>query len=180
MATRVHVIAARGASLFELLAVVTIIALLSALAVPSGRALFDRVRVITAATEFRDALAYARAAAIRHGQRVDLLPAEAAGWHTGWRVVIDLNNNQRVDAGETVLRSSLALPPGVQVTASLSDSARAYFAFDGSGRPRSAHSASQPQFGSLQFRVGDERRKLVIGFLGRVRLCDPVRERATC
>ncbi len=177
---RMHVITARGTILFELLAVVTIITVLAALAIPGGRALLDRVRVTTAATEFRDAIAFARAAAIRRGQRVDLLPAGTAGWHTGWRVAIDLNNNQRVDAGELVLRSSLALPPGVQVIASLSDSSRAYLAFDGSGRPRSAHSALQPQFGSLQFRVGDERRKLVIGFLGRVRLCDPVRDRATC
>ncbi len=177
---RILVLSARGISLFELLVVLVITAVLATLAMSGGRASLDRVRVTTVSTEFRAALAFARAAAIRRGERVDLLPLTPAGWQTGWQVAIDLNNNQRVDAGEPILRSSLALPPGIQVIPSLSDSAHDYLAFDASGRPRSAHGASQPQFGSLLFRAGDERRKLVIGFLGRVRLCDPDRDRSAC
>ncbi len=170
----------RGASLLEMFAAVAITMLLAGQVVPGFRGLIDRVRVSTAAADFRSAMAIARAAAIRRGQRTDLLPATPAGWHTGWRVVIDLNNNQRVDAGEPVLRSAPALPAGVQVEASLTDGARTYLAFDPSGRPRSAHSATMPQFGTLLFRAGDERRKLVIGFLGRTRLCDPERDRPAC
>lgn len=169
-----------GISLLELLTVMAITTVLLSLAVPSGRTLLDRVRVSTAAADFRAALAFARSAAIRRGQRVDLLPATPAGWHTGWRVVIDLNNNQRIDAGEPVLRAGLVAPRGLEVVASLRDGARAYLAFDPSGRPRSAHSGSVPQFGTLLFRSGTARRKLVIGFLGRSRLCDPDRERSTC
>jgi hypothetical protein len=30
------------------------------------------------------------------------------------------------------------------------------------------------------FRLGQQRRKLVIGFLGRVRVCDPDRDGAAC
>ena len=66
------------------------------------RALLDRARVSTAAADFHAALAFTRASAIRRQQRVDLLPAMPAGWQSGWRVVIDLNNNQRVDPGEPV------------------------------------------------------------------------------
>ena len=86
----------------------------------------------------------------------------------------------RSDPGEPLLRAGEALPPGVLIDASLRDGTRSYLAFDPSGRPRSAHSASLPQFGSLTFRSGAERRKLTIGFLGRTRLCDPDRERTAC
>jgi len=169
-----------GASLTELLAVVAITALLVGQAIPACRDMLDRARVTTAATNFRMSLAAARSAAIRRGQRVDLLPATSAGWHTGWRVVVDRNNNQRADDGEEVLRDASALPPDMEVLARLTDGSRAYLAFDPSGRPRSASSATVPQFGSLIFRCGTQRRKLVIGFLGRVRLCDPDHDRAAC
>lgn len=170
----------RGLSLIESLVAMAIAALLAALAIAGCRALLDQVRVTTAAADFRAALAAARTAAIRHGQRVDLLPATALGWHTGWIVTIDLNNNQQVDAGEPVLRSGSALHPSVEVVARLTDGSRTYFAFDPSGRPRSAHSATVPQFGSLLFRAGTVKRKLVMGFLGRARLCDPDRDKLAC
>ncbi len=166
--------------MLELLIVALVMAVLMAQAWPSYSALLNRVRVSTAAGNFRAALAAARSAAIRRGQRVDLLPASTAGWQSGWKVVIDLNNNQQVDPDEPVLHTEPALPPGVEIVASLTDTKRAYLAFDPSGRPRSAGSATQPQFGSLLFRAGRERRKLVIGFLGRVRLCDPDRDRLPC
>ncbi len=160
--------------------VALVTAVLMAQAWPFYGALLNRVRASTAAGNFRAAVAAARSAAIRRGQRVDLLPASASGWQAGWKVVIDLNNNQQVDPGEPVLHAAPALPPGVEVVASLSDTKRLYLAFDPSGRPRSAGSATQPQFGSLMFRAGAERRKLVIGFLGRARLCDPDRDRLPC
>lgn len=169
-----------GASLLETLLVAAIVSLLISQALPGFRSLFDRIRVSTAAADFRAALAVARTAAIRRGQRIDVLPVSPAGWQTGWRVVIDLNNNQRIDAGEPVLRSGPELPAGVVIDTALTDARRVYLAFDPSGRPRSADSATVPQFGSLLFRSGGERRKLVIGFLGRTRLCDPDRERSAC
>lgn len=177
---RIHRAAGRGFSLVEMLVAVAVAAMLVGLALPGFRALLDRVRVSTAAADFRAALAFARCAAIRRGQRVDLLPIAPPGWHTGWQVVVDLNNNQQLDPGEPVLRAAPSLPPGVIIDASLRDGTRNYVAFDPSGRPRSAHSASLPQFGSLMFRSGTERRKLTIGFLGRARLCDPDRERTAC
>lgn len=172
--------AVRGFSLVETLTVVAITTLLAAQALPGFRTLLDRIRVSTTAADFRTALAFTRSSAIRRGQRVDLLPASPAGWHTGWRVVLDLNNNQQLDPGEPVLRAGPPPPPGVDIDASLRDGTRNYLAFDPSGRPRSAHSASLPQFGSLMFSSGTERRKLTIGFLGRARLCDPDRERTAC
>jgi type IV fimbrial biogenesis protein FimT len=96
-------------------------------------------------------------------------------------VAIDANNNQHIDAGELVLHcGAAALPAGVEITARMTDSKRIYLAFDPSGRPRTAASASVPQYGSVLFQLGEQRRKLLIGFLGRVRVCDPDRDGAAC
>jgi type IV fimbrial biogenesis protein FimT len=139
------------------------------------------MRVISLVADFHSALSLARHEAVRRGRRVDLLPLAVGDWRSGWCVAIDINNNQRIDAGELVLhRGATALPAGVEITPRMTDSKRTYFAFDSSGRPRTAASASVPQYGSVLFRLGEQRRKLLIGFLGRVRVCDPDRDGAAC
>lgn len=177
---RARRIADCGVSLTELVTTIAIAALLAAMALPGFAPLLDRFRVSMAAGNFRAALVHARTEAIRRGRRIDLLPSVKGDWQSGWQVVIDENNNQTADAGESVLRTSPAVPNGVVISASLRDRRRAYLAFDPSGRARSAQSAMVPQFGSLLFRAGGERRKLVISFLGRARLCDPDREPGAC
>lgn len=159
--------------------IATLIALTLAIAASAGfRPLFDRFRVGTACADFRAALSMARIEAMRRRQRVDLLPAIRGDLSSGWIVAIDANNNQQLDAGEVVLHVSPA-PEAVDVSARLTDG-KAYVAFDPGGRPRTAANADQPQFGSVMFRAGDQRRKLVIGFLGRLRSCDPDRDGAAC
>ncbi len=169
-----------GFSLIELLAGVVIVMLLASLSAAGFAPVLDRFRLSVASGDFREALAVARNEAIRRGQRVDLLPAVAGNWSAGWIVVIDANNNQMADAGELVLRQRERPDSRVSVSAALRDGSRAYLAFDPSGRPRSAESAMLPQFGSLTFRAGDQRRKVIINFLGRARLCDPDRDPAAC
>lgn len=169
-----------GFSLLELLLAVTVVTLLASLSAASFGPVLDRFRVSAASGDFRVAMQVARSEAIRRGQRVDLLPAVKGDWSSGWWVVIDANNNQTPDGGELVLRRSPALPAHVSVNASLRDKRRAYLAFDPGGRPRDADSPMVPQFGSLIFRAGAERRKLVINFLGRARLCDPDRDPIAC
>lgn len=161
-----------GFGLAELLAVTFIVATVAGMGAAGFRPLLDRLRLASVCGEFRAALALARNEAIRRGKRVDLLPVSPAGWSAGWQVV--------VDGGHAVVHRGSALPPGLRVSASLADGSRAYLAFAPTGRPRSDKSATVPQFGSLTFVLGDERRKLIISFLGRVRLCDPDREKATC
>jgi type IV fimbrial biogenesis protein FimT len=139
------------------------------------------MRVISLVADFHSALSRARHEAVRRGQRIDLLPLAVGDWRAGWCVAIDINNNQRIDAGELVLhRGATALPAGVEITPRMTDSKRTYLAFDPSGRPRTAASASVPQYGSVLFRLGEQRRKLLIGFLGRVRVCDPDRDGVAC
>jgi type IV fimbrial biogenesis protein FimT len=170
-----------GFTLLELLLTSCIVTALTAATLASFAPVIDRMRVISLVADFHSALSRARHEAVRRGRRVDLLPLAVGDWRAGWCVAIDINNNQRIDAGELVLhRGAAALPAGVEITPRMTDSKRTYFAFDPSGRPRTAASASVPQYGSVLFRLGEQRRKLLIGFLGRVRVCDPDRDGVAC
>lgn len=169
-----------GFSLLEYLAVIMMMATLITMATANFRLLIDRTRVTTVASEFRVDLMSARAEAIRRQARVDVIPMDAEHWERGWLLLIDANNNQHFDSGDLLLHRSGVLPQGLLVDARLRDSHKSYLAFDSSGRPRSANSSQIPQIGSLTFSVGAQRRKIIISFLGRVRLCDPDKDAATC
>ena len=150
-------------------------------AVSAFTPLIHRARVIMLVSDFHASIMRARNEAIRRGQRVDVLPMVAGDWRSGWCVAIDANNNQRLDQGDLILHRGAATPsPDAEISARMTDSKRMYLAFDPSGRPRTVGSALVPQYGSVLFRLGQQRRKLVLGFLGRVRVCDPDRDGAAC
>ena len=171
---------AEGMTLIELLLSIALISLLTALALPSFRTLSDRFKVEAAVSEFHSAIMLTRSEAIRRGVRVDLVPSVAHDWSRGWLTFIDSNNNQQADASEVVLHRSAAQADTLLIVASLRDGSKTYLAFASSGRPRSAASSALPQFGSFLFTVGSQQRKIIIGFLGRVRICDPVKDGAAC
>lgn len=168
-----------GMGLLELLVTIALLSALAAIVLPSFAPIMDRIRVMTMAAHFQEAINLARVEAIRRRTRVDLVPLRDRNWSTGWQVLIDLDNNQIANAGDTVLHMGPTPPSGLRVDARLRDP-KAYLAFDPSGRPRSANSSTVPQIGSLIFMLGDERRKIIISFLGRVRSCDPVRDGSAC
>ena len=163
----------------ELLITIGILSALAAMALPSVAPILDRLRVVTSAAHFQEAMNLARAEAIRRRTRVDLVPMQDKNWATGWQVLIDADNNQLANTGDTVLHTGPTPPSGLRIDARLRDS-KAYLAFDPSGRPRSASSSTVPQVGSLVFTIGNEQRKIIISFLGRVRSCDPVRGGSAC
>lgn len=170
-----------GFTLLELAVTASIMALVTLSTLSTLGPVVDRMRLISLVSDFHSSLSYARQQAMRRGYRVDLLPLVAGSWRSGWCVAIDTNNNQRVDNAEPVLhRSAVTPPPGTEISTRLTDSKRIYLSFDPSGRPRTASSANVPQYGSLLFQLGQQRSKLVIGFLGRVRVCDPDRDGAAC
>ena len=170
----------QGLSLIECLLACVIAALLAGMTLTSFRSLAQQSRTRLAANEFHQAIIIARTQAISRAERVDIVPAIGHDWRHGWVVLIDTNNNQQPDPGESLLYRSQMDLRDLQVDARLRDTKRTYLAFDAHGRPRSASSGNVPQIGSLVFSVGAARRKLIISFLGRVRLCDPDREASTC
>lgn len=176
---RIRIHRPAGVTLMELLVTLGIVSLLGAIALPGFGAMLDRLRVNTAAAQFQEAISLARAEALRRHTRVDLIPLRDANWASGWQVLIDADNDHQAGARETILHLGPALSPGLRVEARLRDP-KAYLAFDVSGRPRSAASSAVPQMGSLVFTAGNEQRKIIISFLGRVRSCDPVRHKSAC
>ncbi len=169
-----------GFGFVEYLTTLSIAAIVLIIASANFKPLMDRSRVVSASGEFRAALLLARAEAVRRHSRVDMIPLDAKDWAHGWLILIDANNNQHFDTGDLSLHRNLSNLQGLVIEANLRDSKKAYLAFDSNGRPRSAASVQTPQFGSLLFSVGEQRRKIIISFLGRVRLCDPDKDAATC
>ena len=94
-----------GHTLLELLAVLSIAAMLAAATLPSLQQLLARQQVRVAAMDLYSAIELTRALAMARGQRVLLMPAGAGGvdWRTGWLVFIDRNANLALDGGDELL-----------------------------------------------------------------------------
>ena len=166
--------------MIEYLATLVIAAILLLMTSSNFRPVIDRSRVTAAMSEFHTAILLARAEAMRRQTRIDVIPLDSKDWSKGWLVLIDVNNNQQLDAGDVLLHHSQSETKGLAVEAKLRDSKKSYLAFDTSGRPRSAASSQIPQIGSFIFAVSAQRLKIIISFLGRVRVCDPYKDSATC
>ena len=103
----------RGVTLVELLAVITIVAILMSIGVPSFRYVTNANRIAAEANGLLGDLQFARVEAIKEGWTVTACistngtqcSGTATGtWQNGWIVFADLNNDQTVDAGDTVFR----------------------------------------------------------------------------
>jgi Tfp pilus assembly protein FimT len=88
-------ISARGITLVEVMAVLTIATLLGAVGVPLFGSLLQRYRLSTTVNDFLSAIHFTRAEALRRGGPVQLIPADGVHWSSGWIVLRDLNDNQR-------------------------------------------------------------------------------------
>lgn len=93
----------QGFTLTELMATVSIVGIMLALAVPSLRTFILDNRLASQAAEFTSALAMARSEATKRSCRVVVSPA-VSGFDDGWRIWVDTNGNTLLDQGEAVLR----------------------------------------------------------------------------
>lgn len=170
-----------GFSVIEMMIVLSVLSVLLVVAAPSFHQLVANSRLTTAANALFMASNLARSEAIHRGTRVDLVPdGDGKSWNAGWIVFVDENNNQRPDEGETVIYRHAAVHQNLQITARFTDSKVQYLAFNGSGRSRTNASNQTAQSGSWLLEYGAQSRKVIINFLGRPRVCNPVTDGSSC
>jgi type IV fimbrial biogenesis protein FimT len=170
----------RGYTVIELMAVLTVAAVLITIGVPAFQGLLDKIRIAAAANDFFAAINLTRSEAIRRGKRMDLVPADGHTWKSGWMVLLDSNVNQKPDAGEEIVLVHGPVHADIEIKSAFTDSKSAYLAYTPSGRTRTNANGQAPQTGSWELRLNKEARRIVINFLGRPRMCKPVGRPATC
>ena len=155
----------RGLTALELIVVLSVVAVLAALAVPAWQDFMARHRRDILASQLTAHLALARNAALSRGRPV-ALSTQGNGWHSGWRVHLDLQRNGRWDDGETVLAEH---PGDSQARMTGNGAMTRYVLFDADGRPRQANGSFLS--GSLQVCIPSRQGVvvLVMSATGRVR-----------
>lgn len=179
---------ARGVTLVELFVVVAILATLVGLAVPGLQHWVDSTRIGTQVRAFLSDLQLTRTEAIRRGERVVLCAASGLqacstlpGWHQGWLMFVDLNNNAQVDMGEPILRHQAPSPAGWTIQGN--QPVARFVSYDALGSTRLVSGAFQA--GSVLFcRQGAGTgaplpRRVVINSMGRPR-SETVRDPSVC
>jgi type IV fimbrial biogenesis protein FimT len=166
----------QGFTLVEFLVVLAVMSVLTAVAAPSLSTLGESAQMRTLNNDFLLHLRLARSEAILRGGRVVICTASSttrcsanAGWHQGWLVFVDSNNNGTLDPGENRLRHRPPAPGGWTMKAS-STIAR-YVSYDGLGSTRMVSGAFQA--GTVTIcRTGSYRippRQVIVNSVGRSR-----------
>ena len=113
-----------GFSLIELLVALFLAVLLPVLALPAYRDWIAALDVRNEAEHLANSMNFARAEAIKRGQRVNLcksidgkLCTTASAWHGGWIMHADGDADGQVKAGESPIRAREPIAPGVTITA---------------------------------------------------------------
>ncbi|MBG7621009.1 GspH/FimT family pseudopilin [Herbaspirillum sp. AP02] len=145
----------RGFTLIELMVVVLIAALVLAAGVPALHDLSSEQQLVTAANEFFHSVQLTRSEALRHGRRAEMRPVAGDDWHSGWEIMI----------GEQVVSRRPALASQIAVAYTTGGELVAY---QPGGQPVTR--------GSWYFSNERQARVVVINFLGRVRVCNPLRD----
>lgn len=111
-----------GATLMELMVVLAIAGILLAVGIPGFASLFQTSRLSSATNELVSSLHLTRSEAIKRNARAVMCPSATGtscaggGWHQGWLVFHDANNNAALDGGERVILSQEALPADIRLT----------------------------------------------------------------
>jgi len=170
-----------GATLAELLVVLAIAAILAGLAIPGFASLVHSSRLSAATNELLVSLHLARGEAIKRNARTVICIsangstcATGGGWHQGWLIFHDANNNAALDPGETVIHARQALPDSIRLTGNSTVSK--YISYAPSGGTKSVTGAFQA--GTLTVcnvaNASGAARRVVISSTGRPRVAKVV------
>ena len=161
----------------ELLVVLAILGILISAAVPWFGTVADSMRLTSQANVYLSALHLTRSEAIKRNSRVALCKsvdgsvcAESGGWHQGWIVFHDANNNGARDSGETVIHQVQTLPTRLRLIGNLN--VAKYVSFSPTGETKLVSGAFQAGTLTLchESASGTEARQIVINSVGRARV----------
>jgi len=172
-------VVSRGATLAELVVVLAIAAIASAVAAPDLHSLVAAQQLRAASRDLFDAVSHTRAQAIARGERVKLMPRDPQGadWTQGWTIFIDRDGDRAPGPADEVLALHGPLPQGLRIGFSFTQSAPPqYIAYNGAGRSCNDTNSGASRLGTLSLFHGEHIRRIKINMLGRVRLCNPARD----
>ena len=140
---------ALGFTAIELLIVITILAVLTAMAVPSFGPMIERWRTNQTVNNITSTIYVARSEAIKRGGKVSVrkiangtdgctFASTNQEWSCGWIIFADTDEDGNLDAGEEVLQS-FQMPTSVNV---MNNNSAASFRFDRWGRTNNINAAS--------------------------------------
>ena len=170
----------RGFTLVELLVVVTIAAILLALAVPSFSRLIQSTNISSSVNTFLADIRFARSESIRLGGGVVMCRSSSPeadnancgtgstqGWESGWIIFQDSNNSLTRTSDELLLR---AQGPITAIDSIAESGAATKFRFTATGRLQNLSGATKIQFGSNSLFTDDVQRVVCVNQSGRARI----------
>lgn len=166
-----------GATMLELMVVVAVSAILLGIGIPSFASFTSNSRLANATNSLVSSLHLARSEAIKRSARAVMCPSSTAttcaasgGWHQGWLLFHDANNNAVLDGGETVILTQAGMPEGFRLTGNTPVSR--YISYTPSGATRQISGAFQAGTLTVCNDSGssDEARKIIISSTGRPRV----------
>lgn len=175
-----------GFTLIELMTTLAVAAVLMLIAAPSFTS-FQRNSEMTSLTnKLVGAINSARGEAMKSGRNAYVVPLTTDSWNGGWQVFVDLNSNDRYDAGtDTLVLSEPAIASYLAVSgnnsATIGTTPTPHIGFNSSGFARSIPSSGALANLALTIKrtdtsssnANEESRLIIVARTGRSRACKP-------